>query len=41
MYIKCYNMLFVSRPFNTGLQYAKRGVHYTKPQSVRQVLEYP
>jgi len=26
-------------PFNTGLQYAKRGVHYTKPQSVRQVLE--
>ncbi|KAK4544150.1 hypothetical protein RGQ29_033018 [Quercus rubra] len=26
-------------PFDKGLQYAKRGVHYTNPQSVRKVLE--
>nr|POE91936.1 dna-directed rna polymerases iv and v subunit 4 [Quercus suber] len=28
-------------PFDKGLQYAKRGVHYANPQAVRQVLEYP
>ena len=33
-------LLFVSRSFDKGLQYAKRG-HYTNPQLVRQVLEYP
>ncbi|KAF3971335.1 hypothetical protein CMV_005064 [Castanea mollissima] len=26
-------------PFDKGLQYAKRGVHYANPQAVRQVLE--
>ncbi|KAL0005218.1 hypothetical protein SO802_012779 [Lithocarpus litseifolius] len=27
------------KPYDKGLQYAKRGVHYTNPQSVRKVLE--
>ena len=33
--------MFVSRAFDRGLQYAKSGCHYTNPQSVRRVLEYP
>lgn len=33
--------MFVSRSFDRGLQYAKRGSHYTNALSIRKVLEYP
>ena len=40
VYMKCSNW-FAFRSFDKGLQYTKRTSHYTNPQSVRKVLEYP
>lgn len=34
-------VVFIFRSYDRGLQFAKTGAHYTNPQSVRRVLEYP